>query len=69
MPRQIGTPTLHAASAHSRAGVRELRPLFEAPPAMLGLTQLSNYRTLKGSFSAVSKPHFASKYALELGSI
>ena len=32
---------------------------------MLGLTQLSNYLTLKGSFSAVSKPNFASKYALE----
>ena len=33
--------------------------------SMLGLTQLSNYLTLKGSFSAVSKPIFASKYALE----
>ena len=32
---------------------------------MLGLTQLSNYLTLKGPFSAVSKPNFASKYALE----
>ena len=32
---------------------------------MLGLTQLSNYLILKGSFSAVSKPNFASKYALE----
>ena len=32
---------------------------------MLALTQLSNYLTLKGSFSAVSKPNFASKYALE----
>ena len=31
---------------------------------MLGLTQLSNYLTL-GSFSAVSKPNFVSKYALE----
>ena len=29
------------------------------------LTQLSNYPTLKGSFSAVSKRNFASKYALE----
>ena len=28
-------------------------------------TQLSNYLTLKGSFSGVSKPKFASKYALE----
>ena len=34
--------------------------------AMLALTQLSNYLTLKGSLSAVSKPNFASKYALEL---
>ena len=38
---------------------------------MLGLTQLSNYLTLKGSFSAaaaaaVSKPNVASKYASEL---
>ena len=33
---------------------------------MLDLTQLSNYLTLKGSFSAVSKPKFARKYALEL---
>ena len=32
---------------------------------MLDLTQLSNYLTLKGSFSAVSKPNFATKYALE----
>ena len=32
---------------------------------MLGLTQLSNYLNLKGSFSAVSKPNFASIYALE----
>ena len=28
-------------------------------------TQLSNYLTLKGSFSAVSKQNFASKYGLE----
>ena len=48
-----------------------LRDLFnedgEADPhlPMLGLTQLSNYLTLKGSFSAVSKPTFARKYALE----
>ena len=32
---------------------------------MLALTQLSNYLTLKGSFSTVSKPNFASKYLLE----
>ena len=32
---------------------------------MLGLTQLSNYLTFEGSFSAVSKPNFASKYAFE----
>ena len=37
----------------------------EAHGPILGLTQLSNYLTLKGSFSAVSKPNFASKYALE----
>ena len=39
-------------------------PLHEVLP-MLGLTQLSNCLTLKGSFSAVSKPNFASEYALE----
>ena len=32
---------------------------------MLGLTQRSNYLTFKGSFSAVSKPYFANKYAVE----
>ena len=32
---------------------------------MLALTQLSNYLTLKGSFSAVSKPTFTSNYAFE----
>ena len=32
---------------------------------MMALTQLSNYLTLKGSFSAVLKTNFASKYALE----
>ena len=45
------------------AAVREAGQ-FENPP-MLGVTQLSNYLTLKGSLSAVSKPNFASKYALE----
>ena len=40
-----------------------------APADAPALTQLSNYLTLKGSLSAVSKPNFASKYALELGSI
>ena len=39
------------------------RVVVEAP--MLALTQLSNYLTLKGSVSAVSKPNFASKYALK----
>ena len=41
-----------------RPGAARVRPI-------LGLTHLSNYLTLKGSFSAVSKPNFASKYALE----
>jgi len=36
---------------------------------MLAPTQLSNYLTLKGSFSAVSKPNFASKYAFETGTL
>ena len=42
-----------------------LRARAELRGPMLGLTKLSNYLTLKGSFSAVSKPNFASKYALE----
>ena len=37
----------------------------DALAALLGRTELSNNRALKGSFSAVSKPKFASKYALE----
>ena len=37
----------------------------EIPMLTLHVTQLSNYLTLEGSFSAVSKPNFASKYALE----
>ena len=32
---------------------------------MLALTQLSNNLTLKGSFSAVSKPNFAINYAIQ----
>ena len=40
-------------------GVRGPAPV----PAYVGSpTQLSNYLTLKGSFSAVSKANFASKY-------
>ena len=43
-------------------GVRGPAPV----PAYVGSpTQLSNYLALKGSFSAVSKPNFASRYALE----
>ena len=41
-------------------------PAGRRPRAYVGSpTQLSNYLTLKGSFSAVSKPNFASKYSLE----
>ena len=47
----------------------ELALAARGQDAMLALTQLSNYLTLKGSLSAVSKPNFASKYALELGYI
>ena len=43
-------------SASARCGARG---------PMLALTQLSNYLTLEGSFSAVSKPNFESKYGLE----
>ena len=42
-----------------------LQPRDPGREPMLGLTQLSNHLTLKGSFSAVSKPNFASKYSLE----
>ena len=53
----------------------ELHPVLGSAPVtpaevglrvpMLALTQLSNDQTLKGSLSAVSKPNFVSKYALE----
>ena len=43
----------------------QLAPKGHPLPPILGLTQPSNYLTLKGSFSAVSKPNFARKYALE----
>ena len=62
---------MHAIEEEPVEGPGHLRAfegVLSAPP-MLCLTQLSNYLTLKGSFSAVSKPNFASKYALELGSI
>ena len=52
---------------HWRGKLRVLHGLGDNAP-MLGLTQLSNYLTSKGSFSAVSKPNFANtirKYALE----
>ena len=52
-----------AKTAESGAGCRR-GPARRRKP-MLALTQLSNYLALKGSFSAVSKPNFASKYALE----
>ena len=55
----------HAATD---GGLVEFKPQagrVELRRPMLGLTQLSNYLTLKGSFSALSKPKFASKYALE----
>ena len=71
MPKSdIGRHDTNTSSAgHSRCA--PLPPAARRTPAvrcrrpMLALTQLSNYLTLKGSFSAVSKPNFASKYALE----
>ena len=45
--------------------IRAPRKAADEDIPVLALTQLSNYLTLKGSFSAVSKPNFASKYALE----
>ena len=56
-----------AAPATSHVGdVRRGLPVGRrCPSPTLALTQLSNYLTLKGSFSAVSKPKFTSKYALE----
>ena len=46
---QLGSAPTSRADAGYVPGVTE---------PMLGLTQLSNYLTLKGSFSAVSKPNF-----------
>ena len=47
-----------AAAAQPSIGVGSVGPA--------GIRPTSNYLTLKGSFSAVSKPNFASKYSLEL---
>ena len=55
--------SFHGSRTQQREPGSALGPVLVIP--MLGLTQLSNYLTLKGSFSAVSKPNFASKYALE----
>ena len=55
---------LFACAPVPTTGYLETLPLLVSFP-MLALTQLSDYLTLKGSFSAVSKPNFASKYALE----
>ena len=43
------------------------KPMVATDPKkpMLALSQLSNHLALRGLFSAVSKPNFASKYALE----
>ena len=65
------TPTSRARSRSASASracssaspSRARRPGGSWP--MLAPTQLSNYLTLKGSFSVVSKPKFARKYALE----
>ena len=56
------------AGQSSRGGPPEGSCSSRGPRAgapMLALTQRSNYLTLKGSFSAVSKTNFASEYVLE----
>ena len=65
--KSINNARLHAHHMHRRASNSLLLILILIILCipMLGLTQLSNYLTLKGSFSAVSKPNFASRYALE----
>ena len=59
--------TFGSAASCARAPLArsEARYFFDVLWPMLGLTQLSNCLTLKGSFSSVSKPNFASKYAFE----
>ena len=54
----------HQADGGPNTGGCASRPASCARPPVLALTQY-NYLTLKGSFSAVSKPNFASEYALE----
>ena len=61
---QAATNACRHASRASAFGAAASRPGASGSP-MLALTQLSNYLTLKGSFSAVSKPNFARKYAFE----
>ena len=58
----LGT-SQHACAMLLKSNAREFGSQDSQP--MLGLTQRSNYLTYKGSFSAVSKPNFASKYAFE----
>ena len=73
--REVPPPRRHAHGPHPPRPARlpllrreghHLHPGAHRPGPMLALTQVSNYLALKGSFSAVSKPSFASKYALEL---
>ena len=59
--RAGGTPSRAPRARGPRGPPRRRR----GQPIMLALTQISNYLTVKGSFLAVSKPNFASKYALE----
>ena len=63
--RAFSFPAQHPAALAAK-GPRPPSPRAARGPGrsfrpMLGLTQLSNYLTLKGSFSAESKPNFANK--------
>ena len=58
-------PALALCAASSAASAIARAAAARPSGPMLGLTQLSIYLTLKGSFSAVSKPKFVSEYALE----
>ena len=56
---------------HSQPGATEAAPQLSVAAYVRSNSTIycSNYLTSEDSFSAVLKPNFASKYALELGSI
>ena len=66
-----GQPTIddEAIAPHSRQCKLQREAILLYGASYLGDLYAESGQTLQGSFSAVSKPKFANKYSLELGSI